>query len=110
MPLFTEPEDPAFGPAVRQLGAALRHLRLDANLPRKATEEELRGFGGPVAVFASEHDALFPARAVLPRARGIIHDLALAEVLEGCRHVPSMAVLWRVNERILAFLVGPDGT
>ena len=108
MVLFTEPCDPAFGPAVRQLGAALRHLRLDADLPRMATEEELRGFGGPVAVFASEHDALFPARAVLPRARGIFHDLALAEVLEGCRHVPSMAVLGRVNERILAFLAGPD--
>jgi hypothetical protein len=108
MVLFTEPEDPAFGPAVRQLGAALRHLRLDADLPRMATEEELAGFGGPVAVFASEHDALFPARAVLPRARGIFHDLALAEVLEGCRHVPSSAVLWRVNERILAFLAGPD--
>ena len=46
MPLFTEPEDPAFGPAVQQLGAALRHLRLDADLPRMATEEELAGFGG----------------------------------------------------------------
>jgi pimeloyl-ACP methyl ester carboxylesterase len=33
MPLYTEPEDPAFTPAVRQLGAALRHLRLDADLP-----------------------------------------------------------------------------
>jgi pimeloyl-ACP methyl ester carboxylesterase len=106
--LFTEPEDPAFRPAVRQLGAALRHLRLDADLPRMATEEELGGFGGPVAVFASEHDALFPARAVLPRAREIFANLALAEVLEGCRHVPSMAVLGRVNERILAFLAGPD--
>src|SRR5215204_4146413 len=110
MALFTEPEDPAFFPAVRQLGAALRHLRLDADLPRKATEEELVGFGGPVAVFASEEDALFPARAVLPRAREIFPNLALAEVLEGCRHVPSMAVLWRVNERILALLGGPDET
>jgi pimeloyl-ACP methyl ester carboxylesterase len=110
MPLFTEPEDPAFGPAVRQLGAALRHLRLDADLPRKATEEELRGFGGPVAVFASEEDALFPARAVLPRAREIFPNIALAEPLEGCRHVPSRAMLGRVNERILAFLAGPDET
>ena len=108
MALFTEPEDPAFGPAVRQLGAALRHLTLDADLPRKATEEELSGFGGPVAVFASEEDALFPARAVLPRAREIFANLALTEPLEGCRHVPSMAVLGRVNERILAFLAGPD--
>jgi pimeloyl-ACP methyl ester carboxylesterase len=108
--LFTEPEDPAFGAAVRQLGAALRHLRLDADLPRTATEEELAGFGGPVAVFASEEDALFPARAVLPRAREIFPNLALAEVLEGCRHVPSKAVLSRVNERILALLGGPDET
>src|SRR5215216_2214282 len=110
MDLFTEPEDPAFGPAIRQMGAALRHLRLDAGLPRMATEEELAGFGGPVAVFASEEDALFPARAVLPRAREIFHDLALAEVLEGCRHVPSKAALDRVNARVLAFLAGLDET
>ncbi|MBA2715364.1 MAG: hypothetical protein H0U55_17665 [Rubrobacteraceae bacterium] len=48
-PVLTEPEDPAFGPAVRQIGAAYRHLKLDAGLPRTATEEELGNFGGPVA-------------------------------------------------------------
>jgi pimeloyl-ACP methyl ester carboxylesterase len=110
MLLFTEPEDPAFGPAIRQLGAALRHLRLDADLPRTATEEELAGFGEPVAVFASEEDALFPARAVLPRAKEIFPNLALAEFLEGCRHVPSKAALGRVNECVLAFLAGPKET
>ena len=106
MALFTEPEDPAFGPAIRQLGAALRHLRLDADLPRMATEEELAGFGGPVAVFASEEDAFFPARAVLPRAKEIFPKLDQAHLLEGCRHVPSKAALGRVNERVLAFLAG----
>jgi pimeloyl-ACP methyl ester carboxylesterase len=110
MPLFTEPDDPAFGPAIRQLGAALRHLQLDADLPRTATEEELAGFGEPVAVFASEEDALFPARAVLPRAKEIFPNLALAEFLEGCRHVPSKAALGRVNECVLAFLAGPKET
>jgi pimeloyl-ACP methyl ester carboxylesterase len=109
-PLLTEPEDPDFGPAVRQLGAVYRYLRLDTGLPRTATEEELRGFGGPVAVFASEEDVFFPAAAVLPRAREIFPNLALAESLEGCRHVPSKAGLGRVNERVLAFLAGPDGT
>jgi len=110
MTLFTEPEDPAFGPAVRQLGAALRHLRLDADLPRTATEEELAGFGGAVAVFASEKDALFPAWAILPRAKEIFPNLALAELLEGCRHVPSKAALDRVNERVIAFLAGTNET
>jgi len=108
--LLTEPEEPDFGPAVRQLGAVYRHLRLDAGLPRMATEEELGGFGGPVAVFASEEDAFFPASAVLPRAREIFPNLALAESLEGCRHVPSKAGLGRVNERVLAFLAGPEET
>jgi pimeloyl-ACP methyl ester carboxylesterase len=110
MRLYTEPEDPTFTPAVRQLGAALRHLRLDADLPRTATEEELRGFWGPVAVFASEGDVFFPARVVLPRAREIVPNLALTEILEGCRHVPSKEALALVNERILAFLAGPDET
>jgi hypothetical protein len=63
-----------------------------------------------VAVFASEEDALFPARAVSPRARDIFPNLALIEPLEACRHVPSMAVLGRVSERILAFLADSEET
>ena len=108
--LLTEPDDPAFGPAVRQLGAVYRHLRLDAGLPRMATAEELVGFGGQVAVFASEEDAFFPASAVLTRAREIFPNLALAETLEGCRHIPSKTGLRRVNEQILAFLAGAGET
>jgi pimeloyl-ACP methyl ester carboxylesterase len=106
--LLTEPEGPDFDPAVRQLGAIYRHLRLDAGLPRMATEEELRGYEGAVAVFASEEDPFFPARTVLPRAREIFPNLALAERLEGCRHIPSKEGLGRVSERILAFLAAPD--
>ena len=108
-PILTEPYDPAFGPAVRQIGAAYRHVRLDAGIPRTATEEELGTFRGPVAVFASEEDAFFPARSVLPRAREIFPGLAVAELLKGCRHVPSKAALNRVNELVLAFLTDPDG-
>jgi pimeloyl-ACP methyl ester carboxylesterase len=108
-PLITEPREPTFGPAVRQLGAVYRHLQLDAGLPRTATEEELKVFVGPVAVFAAEEDLFFPARAVLPKAQEIFPDLALAESLAGCRHVPSKADLERINERILTFLAGYVG-
>lgn len=105
-PILTEPEDPV----VRQLGAIYRHVRLDAGLPRMASEEELRSFEGPVAVFASEQDAFFPARAVLPRARELFPNLVHAECLRGCRHVPSEAALGGVNDGIRAFLTGFDGT
>ncbi len=103
-PILTEPEDLA----VRQLGAIYRHVRLDPGLPRTATEEELEGFEGPVAVFAPEHDVFFPAQAVLERAADIFPNLVHAERLNGCRHVPSEAGFRHANERILAFLASPD--
>ena len=103
-PLMTEPEELA----VRQLGAVYQDIRLDTDLPRKATAEELEGFTGPVAVFASENDAFFPASSVLLRARQVFPNLAHAENLEGCRHIPSEAALARVNERIRAFLANPE--
>lgn len=61
-----------------------------------------------MAEFASEEDAFFPARAVLPRAREIFPNLAPAESLRGCRQLPSKTGLERVNERILPFLAGPE--
>lgn len=86
-PILTEPEDLA----VRQLGAVYRHVRLDGGLPRMATEKELETFEGPVTVFAAEEDAFFPAGAVLARARKVFANVARAECLRGCRHVPSRA-------------------
>ena len=102
-PLMTEPEELA----VRQLGAVYRDVRLDTDLPRMATAEELERFTGPVVVFASENDAFFPARSVLPRARSVFSNLAHAECLKGCRHVPSRMALERVNEHIREFLASP---
>jgi hypothetical protein len=66
-PLFTEPEDPAFGPAVRQLGAGLPAPSAGRRSAADGHRGRAQGFRGPVAVFASEEDAFFPARAVFAR-------------------------------------------
>jgi pimeloyl-ACP methyl ester carboxylesterase len=108
-PLLTEPQNPVFEPVVRQLGAVYRHIRLDVGLPRTATEQELAGFEGPVAVFASEDDTFFPARTVLERAGRVFPNLVHAESLRGCRHIPSEAGFAHVNKRILAFFAGVEG-
>ena len=92
--------------AERQLGAIYQHVKLDTQLPRMATEEELRGFGEPVAVFASEQDVFFPAEAVMSRAQEIVPNLVSAECLRGCKHIPTRAALGHVNEQILTFLEG----
>lgn len=101
-PILTEPDDLA----IRQLGTVYRHVRLDAGLPRMATREELGRFDAPVAVFACERDVFFPGDRVLARAGQILRNLALAECLAGCRHVPSRAAFEHVNERIRVFLQG----
>jgi pimeloyl-ACP methyl ester carboxylesterase len=67
--------------AERQLGAIYRHVILDTQLPRMVTEEELRGFDEPVALFASEEDVFFPGEAVVARAREIVPNLVAAECL-----------------------------
>jgi pimeloyl-ACP methyl ester carboxylesterase len=87
-----------------QLGAIYRDVKLDTQLPRMATEEELRGFGEPVAVFASEQDVFFPGDAVVARAREIVPNLVAAECIRGCRHIPTKAALEHINEEILIFL------
>jgi pimeloyl-ACP methyl ester carboxylesterase len=103
--ILTEPDELA----ERQLGAIYRHVKLDTQLPRMATEEELRGFGEPVVLFASEQDVFFPGEAVVARAQETVPNLVVAERLKGSRHIPTKAALGHVNDEILAFLEDHEG-
>jgi pimeloyl-ACP methyl ester carboxylesterase len=98
-PLLTDPEEPY----VRQLGLVYRHVKLDRELPRAATREELAGYGAPTLLFAAEDDLFFPAGKVIPRATEIIPNLE-TEALPGSRHVPSREAFAHINERTTAFL------
>lgn len=98
-PILTEPEEPY----VRQLGLVYRHVKLDRELPRAATGEELAGYGAPTLLFAAEDDLFFPAEKVIPRAEQIIPNLQ-TETLPGSRHVPSKQTFARINDRSAAFL------
>lgn len=92
---------------LRQLGLVYRHVKLDRNLPRTATEQELSRYESPTLLFTSDEDLFFPPEAVIPRARKIIPNLTAAETLSGCRHVPSRQAFGYVNDRISAFLREP---
>jgi len=97
-PILTDPEEPY----VRQLGLVYRHVKLDRQLPRAATGEELAGYRAPTLLFAAENDPFFPARKVITRARGVIPNLQ-TQTLPG-RHVPSRGTFDHVNERAARFL------
>ncbi|MGH3085875.1 MAG: alpha/beta fold hydrolase [Rubrobacteraceae bacterium] len=88
----------------RQLGAVYRRVKLDSDLPRKATAKELESFDSPTLVFAAENDVFFPGEAAIERAREIIPNLVSAELLEGCRHIPSGKAFARTNEKTARFL------
>ncbi len=97
-PILSDPEEPY----VRQLGAVYRHVKLDRELPRAATREELSGYEGPTLLFAAEDDLFFPAEKVIPRATEIVSNLQ-TEALPG-RHVPSGGTFAHVNDRAAKFL------
>ncbi len=98
-PILTDLEEPY----VRQLGLVYRHVKLDRQLPRAATGEELARYESPTLLFSAERDLFFPAARVIPRAREIIPNLE-AEALPDDHHVPSKKTLARINDRIAAFL------
>jgi pimeloyl-ACP methyl ester carboxylesterase len=98
-PILTDLEEPY----VRQLGLVYRHVKLDRQLPRAATAEELAGYDSPTLIFSAEKDVFFPAERVIPRAREVIPNLE-TETLPNDHHVPSRETFAGINDRIAAFL------
>ncbi len=98
-PILTDLEEPY----VRQLGLVYRHVKLDRQLPRAATREELAGYAAPTLLFAAENDLFFPAQKVITQAEEIIPNLQ-TETLPNSRHVPSRQTFARINDRAVEFL------
>ena len=84
---------------------AFRGTRLDTEMPRNATVEELAGLAAPVLVLAGEHDPLFPPERILPRSRELFSNLVGAEMLVGCRHILDDPCAAAMAERIRPLLV-----
>jgi pimeloyl-ACP methyl ester carboxylesterase len=102
-PMFTEDER-IDSVAIEVSRAAFDHVKIEAQMPRIATREQLAGFEAPTLVLAAEKDIFFPGRKVLARAPEIFPNLEAGELLEGSGHFPSHAVQEWVNDRIAEFL------
>lgn len=100
-PMFTEA---VAEPALDTLEAVYRHVRLERELPRLATADELARFSAPTLLLAAERDIFFPAASVLPRARAIIPNLVAAETLPGSGHFPSREGIAQINRDIMRLL------
>ncbi|MHB0871639.1 MAG: alpha/beta fold hydrolase [Chloroflexota bacterium] len=103
LPMFTEGER-IDDIADEVSKGAFDHVKVEPQMPRIATAEDLAGFDAPTLVLAAERDIFFLGRAVLARARRIFPNLVAGELLAGSGHYPFHATMRRMNDRIREFL------
>jgi len=101
-PMF---KDEPIGEEVLEITEAVfRHVYIEPAMPRNVRSEELANFKAPTLVIAAEKDGLFPAEAVVKRAREVFPNLVSAEVIAGATHYMSARHHAYLNERIEHFL------
>lgn len=84
--------------------AVFEHVRVEAEMPRPVTKEELENFTAPTFVIAAEQDVMFPGEAVTKRAKEIFPNLTVVECLKGGTHYSSKPDLEYVCKRMVEFL------
>jgi len=103
-PLFTDPVEEVDREVVDLIGTVFREVRLERSLPKRATRDELSGFGSPTLLVLAEEDVFFPPERVRPHAEEVIPYLLGTVVLEGEAHIPSERGRERIVEELRAFL------
>ena len=103
-PIFGNyPTDPE---AVESSRMTFRHVRIEPNMPKNVSRRELAKCHAPVLVLPGEGDMLFPAQAVIRRAREVISNLAAAEPIPDTPHWLTPAARAWLCGRVKRFLVG----
>jgi pimeloyl-ACP methyl ester carboxylesterase len=103
-PLFTDPVEEVDREVVDLIGTVFREVRLERSLPKRASREELAGFGAPTLLVTCEEDVFFPPDRVRPRAEDVISYLLGTVVLDREGHIPSERGRERIVEELRAFL------
>ncbi|MBN2086192.1 MAG: alpha/beta hydrolase [Anaerolineales bacterium] len=103
-PVFGKyPADPE---AVESSRMTFRHVRIEPNMPKNVSRRELEGRRAPVLVLPGEHDLLFPALAVIRRAREVIPNLTAVETIPDTPHYLTPKAREWLCARARRFLIG----
>jgi pimeloyl-ACP methyl ester carboxylesterase len=84
--------------------AVFRNMRIESEMPRNVTRQELVRFKAPVLVLAAERDGLFPVDKVVRRAHEVFPNLVAAKVFAGATHYLPARFHADLNERCERFL------
>jgi len=99
---------PSAPEAVESSRMTFRHVRIEPNMPKNVSRKELARCRAPVLVLPGEGDLLFPAQAVIRRAREVIPNLAAAEVIPDTPHYLTPAARMWLCKRVRRFLLDED--
>ncbi|KON91154.1 alpha/beta hydrolase [Rossellomorea marisflavi] len=85
------------------IGDVFTYLRLEQDMPKLTTKEELKHFNAPVLIIAGEKDIFFPEDRLRIRAQEIIPNLIECKSYV-MGHFPSEEHLVKINQDIEEFL------
>jgi len=86
-PMFAE--DPIPEDVIEMTQASFDHVNIEPAMPRNVTRAELARLTAPVLVITAEKDELFPAKAVVRRAKEVFPNLVAVETIAGSPHFIS---------------------
>ena len=101
-PMFAQ--DPIPEDVIEMTRASFDYVHIEPEMPRNVTRGEMARLAAPVLVIASQKDALFPAKAVVRRAKEVFPNLAAAEIIAGSPHFISPHCRSYLCERIGQFI------
>ena len=90
---------------VREVSESVFRLtKIEAEMPRNVTPQELAAFNAPTLVITAERDRVFSAKAVSKRAVKIFPNLVATETIPGATHFLAPRFRPDLNERCIKFL------
>lgn len=107
-PLFLD--TPLDEDTLEMVRLVFQQVKVQVEMPRDTTREELLNYRAPTLVIAAAGDVLFPGHQVISRAREIIPHLAGAHLYPGSHNLmgsPRQGPA--INQQIKEFLLEPAG-
>lgn len=89
---------------MRIMGEIFQYVKLEQEMPKITSKEELAGYLAPTMVIGGKQDMFFPGDSVVLRASEIIPNLAASKVYD-CGHFPSEQSKQAMNADIQQFLI-----
>jgi pimeloyl-ACP methyl ester carboxylesterase len=85
------------------IGEIFQSVKLERDMPKLTTGEELRDFTAPTMIIAGEKDVFFPGQALLKKAKKIIPGLKSSH-LYPIGHFSAEEELIQINQEMSSFL------